>query len=99
MTTHTLKTDREPFEATLRDRKRFEWRLEDAQRFELGDELLLLEVDQLRRYTGRELSTLVSYVLRGVYGVPEGFVVLGIDYPHSILERFDRVPSTKRRKR
>lgn len=81
---HELKTWPAFFEAIADGRKMFEVRRNDRG-FNAGDELLLREYDpgQLRpdtfRYTGRQISAHVTYVLTGEsFGVKDGFCVMAI---------------------
>lgn len=85
--THELKTWPHPFQAVLDGRKPFEWRRDDRG-FGVGDTLVLSEWDPAWRspvgegqrvgYTGRKVEVEVTYILRGAFGVPEGYVVMGI---------------------
>lgn len=87
MRTHILKTDPEPFNAVWHTVKRFEIRKNDRD-FRVGDFLFLRETEatgeQMKkgyplRYTGRELSVRVDYILRGpIYGLQDGWVIMGI---------------------
>jgi hypothetical protein len=78
---HVLKTWREPFEAVLSGAKRFEWRKDDrCPAFAVGDELVLADYDMSEdRLSGREIDARVCYVLRGCFGMPEGYAILGLD--------------------
>ena len=80
---HTLKTDREVFQAVRDGRKTFEIRLNDRA-FRVGDTLILHETvhtgEEMRagaplQYTGCELKKTVSHVLSG-YGLMDGWVCL-----------------------
>lgn len=85
MNTHELKTDTEPFEASLRGDKPYEVRLNDRD-YRVDDMLILRETancgDAMRNrdaplvYTGRQLSRIVTEV-RSNYGMKEGWVILG----------------------
>lgn len=88
MKVHVKKCHPEPFAAIRSGRKSFEWRKEDDCRYEVADILLLLEwmpapdSDTLDEtfcgYTGEVEKRRVTYVLRGEFGVPDGYVVLGL---------------------
>ena len=81
--THDLKCWPEPFAAIANGRKAFEWRRDDRD-FQLGDVLRLREWrPDSENYTGAEALCGVTYVLRGRFGVPDGFVVLGIGSPET----------------
>lgn len=82
---HKLKTDPKVFQDVLDGNKTFEIRFNDRD-FQAGDELILKETlhsgEEIKEgspleYTGREISTEVTYVLSG-YGLQEGWVILGI---------------------
>lgn len=77
--THELKTWPEPFQAVLDGRKRHEIRKNDRN-FKVGDGLLLKEwlpVEQ--KYSGRELSTVITFISSGEsLGLLRETVVLSI---------------------
>lgn len=83
---HTLKSWPVFFEAVRRGAKRFEIRFGDRA-FQVGDALILrewvpFEVETGRgRYTGRSLSTTITYILDTFEGLQPGWVVLGISKP------------------
>lgn len=78
MAEHLLKTWPEPFEALASGRKLFEFRRDDRG-FAVDDRLVLVEWDPATgKETGRALEAGVSYVLRGAFGVPDGFAVLSL---------------------
>jgi len=81
---HELKCWPGPFQATVESQKRFEWRRDDRG-FEPDDELLLREwVPEgnewapTGRATGAWCLVRVLYVLRGRFGVPDGYCVMSI---------------------
>ncbi len=78
---HELKCWPEPFSAILDGSKTFEFRYDDRG-FAVGDVLELQEWDPHTRYAVgpeyRRAEVEVTYLLRGAFGVPEGFVVMGI---------------------
>lgn len=61
MKTVTKKIKSEFFEAILSGRKNYELRLNDFD-IEEGDTLILLEHDEQRNLTGRQIEKIVSYV-------------------------------------
>ena len=91
---HILKTWPNAFDAVKNGAKRFEWRRDDRG-FEVGDVLVLRKWDprdpfggggyvmwtppgrSLSQYT--ELRVCVTYILRGLFGVPPEFCVMSID--------------------
>lgn len=77
-TLHELKCWPEPFEAMARGLKFFEYRRDDRG-FVVGDALLLREwLPERELYSGCELTGLVTYVLRGAHGVPEGYCCMSV---------------------
>ena len=82
--THELKAWPEYFEPMLNGRKSFDARRNDRD-FQEGDWLLIREFipEGEGEYTGREFITRVTYVLEAspLYGLQEGFVILGISLP------------------
>lgn len=77
--THELKTWPLEFAAVVDGRKRFEFRLDDRQ-FELGDRLVLCRFNPVAgRYSGEQFVVRVTYIVRGQFGVPDGYVVMGIE--------------------
>jgi hypothetical protein len=88
MATHEFRCWPDPFEAVANGHKRFEWRRDDREpRVEAGDYLHLREWEppppsvplHLGLYTGRSISTRVTYTLRGpAFGMPEGYVVMSL---------------------
>lgn len=77
---HTLKTWPKYFQAVVDNEKTFEIRSESDRTFEVNDVLHLQEYDpENKRYSGREASAKVSYLIRGPdWGLPLGLVVLGL---------------------
>lgn len=80
--THELKILPEYFEDVLDGIKTFEIRKNDRN-YKVGDKLLLREFKSLKyagRYTGREMTVEVVYMLNGgKYGLEEGYCILGIE--------------------
>lgn len=84
---HHLKTWPAPFQAVLAGHKTHEVRKDDRG-FEVGDVLYLVEYDpspkpyphgyEARASTGRELRVLVTYISRGVHGLPENMIVMSV---------------------
>jgi hypothetical protein len=85
-----FKTWPKYFAAVLDGTKPFEWRSDDqVRRFDVGDVLCLREWDpEAKKYTGRECVRVVTYVLREAFGIPVGFVVMGLGLPLT-LEEFE----------
>ena len=84
--THDLKCWPGPFQATMDGRKTFEWRKDDRD-YNEGDTLLLREWDptpvlhcSATGYTKRTLAMRVTYVLRGRFDVPPGYVIMAIQF-------------------
>lgn len=78
MKRHLLKTWPHSWDATYEGRKPFEYRFDDRD-YEVGDHLVLLRWDpSTEKYTGRGLVLQVTYMLRGRFGVPDGYCVMGI---------------------
>lgn len=69
---HELKIDEQYFDAVCEGIKNFEIRYND-RKFEVGDSILLHEIDSKRRYTGRKVSGTITYITD--YQQKEGFVV------------------------
>jgi hypothetical protein len=87
MATHEFRCWPDPFEAIRSGAKRFEWRRDDREpQVETGDYLHLREWRPSQHapfdigiYTGRYISTRVTYTLRGpAFGMPEGYVVMSL---------------------
>ena len=57
------KIQKEYFDKILKDEKNFELRLADWE-CNSGDVLVLREIDENRKYTGRELEKEVTYVVK-----------------------------------
>lgn len=79
--THELKILPDYFDPIMEGTKTFEVRKNDRD-FNVGDDLWLREWTSLRGYTGRETCVEVSYLLSGneaeVFGLKEGYCVMGI---------------------
>ncbi len=87
MAEHTLKTWPNAFEAVKSGRKRLEWRRDDRG-FEVGDLLILALYDPQdkwnyswvpERSTVPKLRMRVTYILRGLFGVPDGYCIMSIE--------------------
>lgn len=94
MAEHTLKTWPNAFDAVASGQKRFEWRRDDRG-FEVGDVLVLQKWDpQGSRWSGMgeyittgtlydrrivEIRYRVTYILRGMFGVPDGYCVMSLE--------------------
>jgi ParB family transcriptional regulator, chromosome partitioning protein len=81
MTVHEIKTRADVFDASAKGLKTFEFRYDDRG-YEVGDQLRLLEFTDGREFgalTGRVLTVVVTYLLRGgEFGIPTGYVVMSI---------------------
>lgn len=77
--THELKTLTSYFKEVTSRTKNFEIRKDDRN-FEIGDSILLLEIDS-SGYTGKSCRRNIKYILRDAvsFGLRKGFVVLGIE--------------------
>lgn len=77
--THELKTWPEYFQEIINGDKTFEVRKNDRD-FKMGDVLLLKEWDnENSKYTGREWTVVVGYVLQGgQFGIEPGYCVMSI---------------------
>lgn len=66
------------FEDVKENRKPFEIRKEDRDPpFKVGDILILVEIDEEDKETGRSLRTIIEYIYRGEFCLP-GYCVMGI---------------------
>jgi hypothetical protein len=74
---HTLKTDPAPWWDICSGRKTFEFRKDDRG-YSVGDVLILAEHVPGEGFTGMALFRRVTSLLRGGYGVPDGYVVLSL---------------------
>jgi hypothetical protein len=88
---HVLKSLPEPFADVLGGAKRFEFRRDDrSPAFAVADELELNEYDpEGAGVTGRAIDARVCYVMRGGFGLPEGFAILGLDCVRPRLDTLD----------
>ena len=78
MTEHILKTLSEYFRAVESKEKTYELRWNDRN-FQVGDRLILSEIDQDNKETGRNLSAIITHILSGpIYGLAEGWAILSI---------------------
>jgi hypothetical protein len=86
-TVHVKKCEPDSFEAVRDGLKPFEWRREDDCTYSAGDTLILMEhraypgLGKPAGYTGESFKRKITYVLRGKYGMPDGYVVLGLEMP------------------
>lgn len=80
VTVHSLKTLPPYFDAVATGLKRFELRRDDRG-VQTGDVLHLVEWDgSAEAYTGRGLTAVVTYALRGpAFGLAEGWCILSLD--------------------
>ena len=77
VTTHNLKIWPSFFEAIVDGSKTFELRHDDRD-YKVGDILLLKEWTDVRKFTGRELKRVVTYVLRNHRLLADDAVALGL---------------------
>jgi hypothetical protein len=78
---HDLKCWPVPFAAIASGRKTFEWRKDDRN-FQEGDAVILREWrPETGSYTGARIECSISYVLRGAFGVPDGFCIFNLEKP------------------
>lgn len=89
MRIHELKCWPEPFEAVRLGVKRYEIRKDDGRGFAVGDLLRLEEWTPEEdptygEYTGASVLMFVSYLTRGLWGLPPDLVVMSI---RRVLER------------
>jgi hypothetical protein len=79
---HNIKVWPLYFVALLSGDKTFEWRRNDRN-YAVGDVLLLQEFEppcrtlSLGSYTGRVAHAVITYKAEGVFGIPEGYCILG----------------------
>jgi ASC-1-like (ASCH) protein len=76
MAVHKLKIGSESFEAINRGNKTFELTLDDRD-YQDGDILLLQEWNENTGFTRREITVVVTYLLKGkVFGLEDGYVLM-----------------------
>jgi hypothetical protein len=84
-TVHEIKTHPTYFDAVRRGDKTFEIRKNDRG-YRVGDRLLLCEFDpEFNRFTGNTVEREVTYIVQGVFGLPDDVCVMSIeptDRPH-----------------
>ena len=73
---HELKILSEYFEAVASGEKKFEVRYDDRD-YQVGDELILCEIDNDGNYTGQCIRVNVTYVYRGEY-CKRGYCIMSI---------------------
>ena len=89
MRVHELKTDPLPFSDCFDSKKLFEIRFNDRD-FQEGDILHLRETTESAEdmlindlpifHTGRELIFRVTHILKGGYGLKEGWVIMSVKF-------------------
>jgi hypothetical protein len=79
--THALKVWPQFWDDLEAERKTFEIRRDDRGGFHVGDILFLYEWDPVtEKYTGRQTSRVITYVLTGgQFGLAEGYVAMAIE--------------------
>lgn len=88
MKTHTLKTWPEYFDAIWIGEKLFELRKNDRD-YKVGDILELKEFNpDENKYTGREISCSISYILKGqnLFGLDPDFCILSLS---TLMYKYD----------
>ena len=75
---HSLKIVPKYFEKVLSGEKNFEFRYNDRN-YKICDILILKEYDN-NKFTGRELSVQITYILENSLGIQEGYVILAIEH-------------------
>jgi hypothetical protein len=85
MKTHRLKTWPSFFEAIISGKKKFELRKNDRD-FAVGDTIVLCEFDPAKdvtlegwKFTGREVPATITFIVQGVFGLPENLCVMSIE--------------------
>jgi len=76
---HELKIKKEYFEEVKEEIKTFELRKDDRN-YKTNDLLILDEIDEEGRYTGRRVERFISYILRDCeeYGLKPGYCILAL---------------------
>lgn len=75
---HFLKIKRQYFDSILSNEKTFEIRKNDRN-YNVGDKLILNEIDENDFQTGRQLIVKITYIINGpIYGLESGFCILSI---------------------
>jgi len=77
MKKHILKTWKPYFEDTLNGIKTFEYRLNDRD-YQVGDILVLREVDKNLKPTGRQFSVEVTYILKDFFHLNSEYCVMSV---------------------
>lgn len=73
---HELKIDQNYFEDIVQGLKKFEIRKNDRG-FSVNDRVILREITESRKFTGRELAVRISYLTD--YEQKDGYVVFGFE--------------------
>ena len=82
---HFLKIKRQYFNSVLSNEKTFEIRKNDRN-YNVGDKLILSEVDENEFQTGRQLIVKITYLINGpIYGLESGFCILSIKTIESFI--------------
>jgi ASC-1-like (ASCH) protein len=77
--THKLKTINPYYHDVLSGKKTFEVRRNDRE-YSIGDIIVLQEYDaDTGKYSGRELSAWITYILDDERYVREGYIIIGIE--------------------
>ena len=82
MATHSLKIKSEHFSAVINKTKTAEVRYNDRN-YQVGDILILNEIDSLGNFTGNNCVVIVTHVLDDNQYLQTGFVMLSFRMPNS----------------
>lgn len=83
MTTHELKIKSEYFMDVVKNIKKAEIRYNDRN-YQVGDLLILHEIDDHDNYNGNHCSVIVSHILDNAQYLRDGYVMLSI----AVISRF-----------
>lgn len=89
--THHLKIKSQYFSAVFKGLKTFEIRYND-QKYEVGDQIILQEVDRLGSYTGKEIIAVITYLTD--YEQKENFVVFSFKKINEKENSFEETEKT-----
>ncbi len=77
MITHELKCHKIFFQRSWSGSKRFEIRYNDRD-FQTGDNIVLKEIDDDGKETGRRISMVITYILSSYSGLKDNYVILSV---------------------
>ena len=75
--THSVKCEKQYYQLAVDGIKTFEVRLYD-RKYDVGDLLVLREINELGRFTGRSHLFKIVYILNDCRFVKDGYIILGI---------------------